>query len=61
MAVVQRRFPIAIQDVIDDRRHHVVEHLIDLERHLAARFGPLGDGRQMFDGKAPALDRVGSG
>ena len=26
MAVVQRQFPIAVEDVIDDRRHHVVEH-----------------------------------
>ena len=55
MAVVQRQLPIAVQDVIDDRRDDVVGHLIDIKRHLTARFRPRHDGRQMFLGKAAAL------
>lgn len=59
MAVVQRWFAVAEQDVIDDRRHDMVYHLIDIERRLAARLGPLGDGREMFKGEICALDRIG--
>ena len=50
MAVVQRQLPIAVQDVIDDRRDDVVDHFIDIKRRFAARFRPRNDGRQVFAG-----------
>jgi len=40
MAVRKRQFPVAIQDVIDDRRHDVIDHFVDIERQFAARFSP---------------------
>jgi hypothetical protein len=59
MAVVQRQLTIAEQQAIHDRRHHVVDHLVDIEWGFAARLGSLGDGREVLAGKGTSTVSLG--